>query len=277
MKTIAIPVDFSGTSANAIQYAAALSCDTNAERIILLKSFYTSPYAELLPSADLVQISDADITEERHKIADLLKSISVKLKTKCGAGIQIDTVISELPLLRSIHQLIEDERPDLLIVGSDGDNPQTYIGAEVIAIAKTSPIPVLVVPANVKYKPIKLAVVPCDLDAISRLDVFKALRASQKWSQPELLVLSVDPGHKHTLHKQQHAEAIDQLLEGYIYHIHYSHHPNTVEGILHFADINHVQLIIALPGKHSFFYNLAHSSITEALSHNAKRPVLILK
>jgi hypothetical protein len=36
-------------------------------------------------------------------------------------------------------------------------------------------------------------------------------------------------------------------------------------------------MIIALPGKYSFFYNLTHKSITQAIALNAARPVLILK
>jgi nucleotide-binding universal stress UspA family protein len=277
MKTILIPVDFSNTAANAIRYAADLSCDAKVERIILLKSYHTSIYAELLPSADLVQLSADDINTERQKIADLLKSLSLEMGSQCKPHIKIESVISELPLLRSIHQLIQDEQPDVLVTGSDAGGKETYIGSHVIDIAKTSPIPVLVVPSHVKYHQIKRAIVPCDLDAISRLDVLKALRISNNWPQPELLVLSVDPDQKHAANQHEHAKAIGKILDGYNYHIHYSNHRKTVEGILHFADANHAQIIIALPGRYSFFYNLTHSSITESLSVNAKRPVLILK
>jgi nucleotide-binding universal stress UspA family protein len=277
MKTILIPVDFTETSNNAIQYAANLSCDARVERIILLKSYYTSVYAELLPSPDLVQLSEDDIAQERQKFLALLKTLSTHISNNCPAHIKVETVISNLPLLRAIHQTIANEQADVLIVGSDGNSAETYIGDHIISIAKTSTIPVLIVPANVKYKHIKTALVPCDLDAISSLDVLRSLRTSQNWPQPELMILSVDPNHKHTASKAKNAEAIAQVLEGYTHHIHYTRHHNTVQGILTFADTHHAQLIIALPGKHSFFYNLTHKSITEALSHNAKKPVLILK
>ncbi|HEY0176131.1 MAG TPA: universal stress protein [Pedobacter sp.] len=279
MKTILIPVDFSETSTNALKYIAELIKDIEIERIILLKSFYKSVYEQLLPSPDFIQLSAEDIQNERNAINAQLQSLTESLLKKCNPSIKIKTAVSELPLLRSVHQLIEDEHPDLLVLGSDNLSQQTasYIGQHVISIARTSPVPVLIIPADVTYQKIKKALVPCDFATVSRLSILKGLHSPLAWIHPELMVLNIDPQQKHISHEEEHAGMLNELLEDYSYGIYYAEDQDTVTEILKFARANEVQLITALPGKHSFFYNFTHSSTTKALAMNSSEPVLILK
>jgi len=154
---------------------------------------------------------------------------------------------------------------------------ETYIGDQVITIAKTSTIPVLLVPDGVRYKKIKQALLPCDFAAISRLGLLKVFHSTQKWPHPELMVLNVDQKQKHLIHGSEPTDSLKKLLENYQYKVYYSADKNIVNGILSFAKTHEVQLIISLPGKNSFFYNLTHRSITDALALNTHHPVLILK
>jgi len=279
MKTLLIPVDFSGISENIIKYAADFSCDTKVDRIILLKSFYVSVYAQLMPSADFVQISTEEIDEERKQAVDNLKSLSHQLLKKCLPTIQIKTAMSELPLVRAIHQLIEDEQPNLVMIGTDKTLYATdnYMGEQIIAIAKTSSKPVMIVPDHIQYKKIEEAVVPCDFGAISRLGALQGFRDPKKWLHPKLMLLNVDAKHKPDDDDPKLVSGLKDVMEGYEYKIYHSEDRDTVHGILDFARKHNPQLIIALPGKYSFFYNLTHRSITRALTLNATRPVLILK
>jgi len=279
MKTLLIPVDFSDATENVIKYAAGFSCDTHVERIILLKSFYVSVYAQLLPSADFVQLSAADIDEERQKVVTSLKQLSHELMKKCLPTIQIKTAVSELPLVRAIHQLIADERPNMILIGTEKAlyEDDGYVSEQLIAIAKTSTVPVLIVPNHIHYEKIKSALVPCDFGAISRLNALNGFRDPKKWLNPKLMLLNVDPKQKHRANDQQMIVGLVELLKDYEYTVYHSEDKDIVHGILDFADKHDPQLIIALPGKYSFFYNLTHRSITKALALNADRAVLILK
>ena len=84
MKTLLIPIDFSDTSGNVIRYATDLVKDVPVERIILLKSYYTSMAAQLLPSIDYVQMSAEEISDERQKVESHVKFIAHKLLKKCN-------------------------------------------------------------------------------------------------------------------------------------------------------------------------------------------------
>ncbi|HZY35073.1 MAG TPA: hypothetical protein VFE53_00405, partial [Mucilaginibacter sp.] len=272
-----IPVDFSESTENVIKYAAGFSCDTHVDRIILLKSYYVSVYSQLLPSADFVQLNADDIDEERQKVEVNLQHLSRELYRKCMPTIKIETALSDLPLVRAVHNVIADEHPSLVLIGSDEvpyEN-DSYIGEQIIAIAKTSPVPVLIVPGHVHYQKIETALVPCDFGAISRLSALQYFRDPKKWLHPKLMVLNVDPKHKND--NKQLAAGLVSFLEGYEYDVYYSEDKDIVHGIFAFAREHNPQVIVALPGKYSFFYNLTHRSITKALALNAKRPVLILK
>ncbi|AYL97733.1 universal stress protein [Mucilaginibacter celer] len=277
MKTILIPVDFSETSSNAIKYATDLSRDAAVKKIILLKSFYTSVYEQILPTPDFLQLSADDIETERQEIESQLTFLGQKLQNRCGETIEVETTISNEPVLRAIYQVIQDKHPDLLIVGSDATGEVSMIGEQIIEIAKSSPVKVLIIPANSVYKRIEQAVVPCDFEAVARLGLLQGLNNSHGWLNPKLMILYVDPKKKHIGREDEYEAAVKQLVNCYECKLYYSEDKNVVKGILDFAGGNNVQLIIALPGRHSFFYNLTHSSITDALSFNARLPVLILK
>ncbi|WPU98589.1 universal stress protein [Mucilaginibacter sp. cycad4] len=277
MKTILIPVDFSETSNNAIKYAADMGCDMPVKKIILLKSYYTSVYEQILPSPDFLQLSADDFENERIKIEEQLSALRLKLRNRCHENIDIETVISTEPIIRAIHETIEDQQPDLMIVGGDIGGELSMIGEQIIEIAKSSSVKVLIIPANTVYQKIEQALVPCDFEAVARLGILKGLNTSHSWLNPKLMILYVDPKRKHIGREAEFEASVKQLVNCYECKLHYSEDKNIVRGILNFAVEQQVQLIIALPGKHSFFYNLTHSSITEALSLNARHPVLILK
>jgi hypothetical protein len=135
----------------------------------------------------------------------------------------------------------------------------------------------MVIPESAIYHKIELALVPCDFAAVSRLSALQGFQKRQKWIHPELMVLNVNSKQKHLAEDGQATAGLTEMLEGFDYKVYHSEDKDTVQGILDFARSHHPQIIIALPGKYSFFYNLTHRSITTALALNAARPVLILK
>ena len=279
MKTLLIPVDFSETSSNAIRYAVEMMKDVEIRRIILLKTLYRSYYEQILPSADFVQLSASDIEKERIEVDRQLEELTAKLKGRCSTCVEVEIATSELPLLRSVVDLIEEKKPDLLILGCDNpkEAEESYIGQLIIPIAKASRVPVLVIPAQVSYARIKTTLIPCDFRKVSRLAVIRGLNSPLAWLHPELVILNVDRRQEYLNHEQDHLRSLKPLLEGYTYSIHYASETDIVPGILDFADAEGVQMITALPGNYSFFATLTHKSTTEALALNARHPVLILK
>lgn len=280
MRKILIPVDFSGCSNNAVSYAAELSKQIDVSSIILMKSVYVSIYSTILPTVDLVQVSAEYIDEQQQKAEQQLELLKQELIRQTGPSVTVTAIISDDPVLRAVHHLIEAEQVTLVIVGNENDECRTdesYIVDEIIGISKTSSVPVLVVPGNYPFRKIKKAVLPCDFKALSRLNALETLSAAIGKFEGELLVLNVDPKQKHLQERAAKEKELAEALSSYHYQLHYSEEKNIIDGITHFAKQQDAQLVIALPGRHSFFYSLTHRSITEALAENGLQPVLILK
>ena len=100
------------------------------------------------------------------------------------------------------------------MIGSDNspNENDSYIGEQLIAIAKTSSIPVYIIPCCVTYEKIEKALVPCDFDAISRLSALQGFRDPKKWLHPELMILNVDPKQKHPVNNEQPAAGLVDIV-----------------------------------------------------------------
>jgi len=279
MKTILIPIDLIGDTENVLQYAAGFACDVHVEHIILLKSYYVSVYEQVLPTPDFVQLSNEEVEEHRQILEANLKALAAKMQKTCTHTVKIETAFSSLPLLRAVHNTVIEKQPNMVMMGSDSSThePGSYLGEQLVAVGRTSPVPVMVIPENALYQKIERVLVPCDFSAISRLSALKGFHAKQRWPHPHLLVLNVDAKHHFHAGNKQVTENLAEMLEGYAYDVHHSSDADIVRGVLAFATHNDVQLIIALPGQYSFFYNLTHRNITIAITLNATSPVLILK
>ena len=282
MKTMLIPVDFTATSENAINYAIAWSKAYEYKRIILLKAMYDSMFDDIIASEGYV--NQDYLTKERSDKLEALAALSTKLSAEVGPDIKVATIASELPLLRAILETIQDEQPELVLVGSDNFSysGNSFVAANVISIAKISPVRVLIVPSAFKYQPLKQLLMPVDFNRLSDLsrllDVYQAYPI--KWHEIKLLVLNVDPKEKYLYPDEQFEQTktrLQQNLKNFNYEIYYSNNKNIIRGIMRFSTENKVELIVALPGKHSFLYALTHKSISQAIYENATEPVLILK
>ncbi|MCF0056031.1 universal stress protein [Dyadobacter sp. CY356] len=273
MKTVLIPVDFSHTSSNALQFISDLNQDVDMEKIILLKTHYVSIYSNIIPSG-YGQSNAEYILQERTDTEEQLTFTGQKLLRQCKPGTKVETLISDLPIAQAILDTISDQGATLLVLGSDAGDEESPVGENVIEITQASMIPVLIIPSASKYLKVEKVLVPCGAGAISQLQRLNRLR--QILPDPELVILNVD--HKHTGDEEDYRAQIKERLGDFSYTVYYAREENIAAGILNFAkQSKDIQLIVALPGKYSFFYNLTHQNITEAITLNAKIPVLIFK
>jgi nucleotide-binding universal stress UspA family protein len=281
MKTLLIPVDLTATAENAVNFGAEWCKRYDYTRIILLKTFYDNVFDQIVLSAEYAVNQDYR-QQERQQVLEYLDTLRNRIAATAGEGVTIITVVSEVPLLRAILDVIRDEKADTLLVGSDNYSYSSgsIVAGNVVSIAKVSPIKVLVVPAGYTYRPVTTALVPVNFDALDPVSRFSHVHTSPTWGNTRLLVLNVDPEETY-LHPDQAFREKEENLHLYLQHfeheLHYSNDTDILNGVRQFIQEHPVQLVIALPGKHSFLYSLTHKSISEAIYRNAQEPVLILK
>ena len=240
MNTIILPVDFSEASLNAVTYAAEMSCQRVVDRIILLHT------AEVTAYDSISQVGWGElITEERERAAALLVERGKALITGCPKSVKIQTTTSEMPFLRAVRQLIAEVDAGLVVVGVEAGAEDGTVGERVIGLARTSAVPVLVVPRGCKYIRAREAVV------LARPGQDMAGLVDEGWMRAEFGVTA--------------------------FSVHSVSENDPIRGVLKHAESIHAQLIVALPGPRSLFYRLTHRDLRKALAQNTEFPVLLLK
>ena len=282
MKTLLIPVDFSAPSNNAVAYAADLANYRGVSRIVLLANCYVSTLEQLFPSPDFVQAGEEGEQAQKVQLRLKLKTLKEHLTGKLNNEIMVHTILSCDPLLRSILDAIHAESPDILLLGSNSENTgeESFIGTRLIEIAKASPVPVYVVPPKSEYHLVTNALVPCDFGSLRQIGLLERLQKVKSWPRVQLSLLNVTPVDRQANpgNTSPNIEgALKKYLEEFDYKLCYAVDKDELQGIMKYADKNNQQLIIALPGRHSFLFKLTHQSISQGLAMDAKQPVLILK
>ena len=282
MKTLLVHVDFTPASENAVSFATEWAKKYLYERIIILRSFYSSMYENMIMSADFSSVNEEYLNKKREDEKQMLGESCKELAKKTGEGIRVQTAVSELPLVRSIIQVIKYEKPEMILTGSDTTHAtnEAFVAGNAIAIARLSPVRVLIVPENYHYQPVEKALVPVDYKTVGSLNKINILGTSPRWHDVELLVLNIDATQRHLNPDEKFKEAENNLhdyLKNFKHEIYYEAEKNVINGILNFKKINEAQLMIALPGVHSFLYSLTHKSVSEALYKKCQLPVMILK
>jgi nucleotide-binding universal stress UspA family protein len=279
MKTILIPVDFTGTSDNALEFAMAWCRNFEYNHIILLKTFPSSIFENVLPTTEYINVSQEHRKDEMEKLRHRRQTFIDLF----DPDIKVSIATSEKSLLRSIIDILETEKTELIVLGSDhfSRSENSFISSQIIEIAKASPVGVLIVPSVCKFQVIQKVLVPIDIQSIGLLERLERFGVkSTKWSDKELIVLNVDPKEKYLLRDEafkRNENSLHGYLKNFRHEVHYSNDKSILNGIINFLNKHPVDLVVALPGNHSFLYSLTHKSISEALYRDTPKPVLILK
>ncbi|SHK71433.1 universal stress protein [Chryseobacterium polytrichastri] len=282
MRTILIPVDFTSTTENAVRLAAEWAKRFEYTHIILLKTSKESEFDYLHMAEGHSFVNEENVNSLLEQTEVLLKTLSTIINEK-SPQLKVSTAVSDWTLTKSINELLKDHPSvELIILGSDDQaaSNDSFVSENIISIARTSPVKTLIVPNGYTYTSIKNILIPCDVNAITKLNRLFHHKSIIQEQDVNLMFLNIHTDEKTEVSndkKKELQEYIHQYLTEIPSSIHYSYDENIINGILNFASLNETDLIIALPGRHSFLYYMASRSISEGIYQNVNQPVLILK
>ncbi|AZA84131.1 hypothetical protein C1637_16720 [Chryseobacterium lactis] len=282
MRTILVPIDFTSTTENAVRVAAEWAKHYEYQHIILLKIAGESEFDYLHIAEGHSFVNEESINNLLERTELLFDQLST-IVTEISPEIKVSRLLSDWALTRSINEVLKNQPSiELIILGSDDSTSsnESFVSDNIVSIARTSPVKTLIVPNSYRYSTIKNIFIPCDLNGIKKLErLFHHKSVIQK-KDVHLLFLNINTKEDTDISPEKKRELetyIQQHLTDIPSSIHYSYDENIINGILNFASSNDTDLIIALPGRHSFLYYLASRSISEGIYQNTNQPVLILK
>lgn len=268
MRTIIAPTDFSDISINAVNYAADMAMDIGAELVLL----HVTEQPVAIPEVPFTgitydeMISDETIKTLKQKLHERTENkISIHIKNTVGAihgSIQYE-----------LEDLCKRKKPFAVVMGTHGNGimQRFFVGSATFHAAAHLPYPVLVVPANVQYKPVRKIVLASDLKTTNTS--LHELRTVINAFKATLHVVYVNKEFSEVEKLRDKKNLLENYLEEFSPEFHFIYNSSVQKGIEIFVEKNDIDLVLILPKKHWLFHKsqskelIFHSSVPVATIH----------
>lgn len=262
MVKILVPIDFSDTSVNALQYAIDLFKDSMLE-ITLLHIYGAQSTALMMKSIDGILIRDAN-----EKLADLIKKMESK-----SENVVFKTKLVKNYAVSRISEFGDSGYYNLIVMGTKGVSglKEVFMGSVAGGVISKTSAPVIVVPLDYKFKSLDQVVFAVGDDDLSKQSVLKPLHDLVRTHNAELEILHISKngapefekllaalnGLKPKMTKKDGAGDLNQHLNVHIQN-------------------NDTDLLCLLRAKKSFLDRFFSESVTLKQTFNSPVPILVL-
>lgn len=271
MKTLLVPTDFSATALNAANYAADMALVLGAD--LLLFHVYQVPVA--VTDVPLVLLSVDDL--KKNAIEKLAK-LKTDLEHITSGKLNIATEARLGNTNDELENVCESINPFAVIMGTMGHSAieRTLFGSTTLKAIKHLTWPVICVPQGKEYGAgIKKIGLACDLKDVEETMPFEVIINFVKELNAEFHVLNVEQQHPPASLPEQTAilgTAVREINPQF----HFIDHKDIEDGINEFAEKNNLDLIIAVPRKHTAIEKIFKPSSTKQLVFESHIPVMCL-
>ncbi len=265
MKRILVPVDFSSTAENALNYAIEFAA-TVGGKLTLLHTY------------EVVNSTGAFMSVESYIKSDAARqvlSFAKKVEQKLGSS-NVDTKIIKGDFLSVTTNLSKQLDYDLLIMGTEGANNllENLLGTHTSEVVSKIDRTIIVVPDEFEYRPIKNIVLAADQHNVVLTTILKPLLEVAKAYDAMVRVYHIDTGEEDTGIDVKIESGLDQVNHSFHYELNGG---DLSENIDQFVEDYQAELLCLIRRNRSFWEQLFHSSTTRKEVLHSTTPLLILK
>lgn len=156
MKTILLNTNLSKKEKPVAEYAAAMAKDFGASLTLI---HVVEPQSAYLYFPDHAKVTDHSYTIEnmQEEAKKQLHILVDYLNVKYYGSVKINTIIKTGMVTEAIHETAKSINSDMLLLAKDEDQNflEKFAGTVNETIAMQVDMPVLIIPANSKYRPVK--------------------------------------------------------------------------------------------------------------------------
>lgn len=271
MAKIITATNFSDVANQAVNYACQLASEQGASVTVFHSYFVpvTTTYSDATMPLPVIPIEEASNIAEETMAAFMAKLSATYPSLELSHKILYGNIIDGL------QEYIEDEalKPWIIVLGNNGD-ADLWLGSNVLDGLRNLSSPTLAIPAGTTYKPVKKICFACDYKQ-EKHSAIATLISLQKDLQAELHILNINHDNEEG-GDAANIKAIQNLLAPASPVYHFVENVNTDEAIQNFINTNHMDWLVVIPHKHSFFEGLFHKSHTKAMVQAGHTPLLAL-
>lgn len=271
MQTLLVATDFSEPASNAVNYAADLAKHFDA-RLILVNAF-PIPLAggDAQIPIDLSIVSDASIKSLEEIKTNLIHE-DYHFDIECYSA--MGTAYS---VIEEACNKFEAELVILGMTGEAGGLKEHLIGSTAVSVGRDFKLPVLVVPDNLKYKPIRHLSFACDTDKLEESTLLYSVRYFAKLFDADLELVTVQKGGSETKWRDSDNYSFIETTLNTVKHKQvFIKEDDVATALEYYFKFHRTDMIIVNPKKHSFFNRLFYGSITKHLAFHSQVPLLII-
>jgi nucleotide-binding universal stress UspA family protein len=272
MKTIIVPTDFSAVATNALHYAIDMARSIDASLLVLnvyqVPVTFTEVPVIALSLDEIKQISEEKMAALKKKI-DEKTGGALKVYTECRLGDVVDEI-------ESVSKSIQ---PLTIVMGTKGQSTveRLFLGSNTLTAIRHLSFPILVVPPDATFKPIRRIGFACDFEKVVDSTPVKPIHQFCNAFNASLYVLNVDHKNKHfTPGTPEESLLLHTMIEDLNPTYHFIDDSDIEMGIQDFAKKNDINLIITIPKKHKLLDSLFQRSHSKDLIFHAHLPILCI-
>jgi nucleotide-binding universal stress UspA family protein len=273
MKTILIPVDFSKSADNALDYAIEIAKCTSAKLFLF--------HAYLPPAAIGGVPVILSVKEIEKQIVRNLKKAERYIHSKTDQNLVVEYAYRCGSPVEEIKLCAERNKADLIIMGLHGAGflKENLIGSVSTALINNSFCPVLIVNQNVKFRNLKNIALAFDYTEIKNKSILSLLNEFTNLFKSHIFIFNVVKSQLQAV--SSISKAVDGMklahaLQDAEHSFHYSENEDIVEGINQFVIDKKIDMVVMIPHKHSPLHALFNESQTKKMAFHTRIPILTL-
>lgn len=270
MKRILVPSDFSENARNAFDFAYKLF--GGDEAVYVLLNTYEIPSA----GAGSMMVSLEEILEKESTKG--LKEEEKYLKEKYKLA-QIFFESCRGSVEDGIDRMIDKHNVEIVVMGTQGASglKKVLIGSNAQKVISESPISVLAIPEDSRYKGLKNIILAANLKDEKCEKSLQLLLEIANNSNAEIEALHVATEKELETETQLKEQLTDKVLSTVKHRFTVIKNENIIDAVNDHVELKEADMLVVIPRKLGFFESLFSRSISKKLAYTSKVPLLALK
>ena len=267
MKTILIATDFSKASRNASIYGVQLAKFLNA-KVILFNAYQIPAVAglgltvsryDVMMQTDKLLLDEADILDPKLDIIEIL----------CDEGLPEKTIIN----------VANEKKVDFIITGmkGTGKNFKKIFGSTATLLAKSTNIPLIIVPEDARFKTPEIIVFANDDSIDSDKNALEYLAAITQTFKSKLYVVKViKDKNEEWFEVSDIAHKLNKVIKILDSSFQYPVDTDIRHALNEFIITHNADMLVMVPHKHDWLERLFRKSETKGMLFHSHIPLLVL-
>ena len=275
MNNILCPIDFSGASLTAIEFAGKIA-KKHSSTVKMLHVITEVEYAENLSK------SEDYYKNIEKKPAQKLKALADEINKNHSLGYELCSFeITEGDLIEKIADVTEAEKISLIVMGTTGvsDINEARVGSNTVKVIENTDIPVLCIPENIMFYAFKRIVYGSTFSSDDK-EFFQSVVNFAVPFDSRIYVFHIT-NNNDAISDENYQNYVSNMKSYFVYEKlgfeQFITDQETGIALEHLLHVHKAHLLILVHKRRNFIDSFFHKSLTKIMSYLTNFPLLVLR